>query len=50
MQGPPFGGRDTEYLTLFRDAFNFKTFESCYNSFSKRACSELFVILENKLI
>lgn len=48
MQGPPFGGTDTEYLTLFGDAFNFRIFESCYNSFSKRADSELFVILEKK--
>ncbi|MDP2414463.1 methyltransferase domain-containing protein [Daejeonella sp.] len=47
-QGPPFGGTDAEYLTLFGDAFNFRTFESCYNSFSKRADSELFVILEKK--
>jgi len=47
-QGPPFGGTAAEYLTLFRDAFNFRTFEPCYNSFSKRADSELFVILEKK--
>jgi len=47
-QGPPFGGTETEYLALFRDAFNFRAFESCYNSFSKRADSELFVILEKK--
>lgn len=47
-QGPPFGGTDTEYLALFGDAFNFRTFEPCYNSFSKRADSELFVILEKK--
>lgn len=48
MPGPPFGGSNTEYLTLFEDAFNFRIFESCYNSFSKRAYSELFVILEKK--
>jgi SAM-dependent methyltransferase len=47
-QGPPFGGTDTEYLALFSDAFYFRTFEPCYNSFSKRADSELFVILEKK--
>ncbi|HEY1061124.1 MAG TPA: methyltransferase domain-containing protein [Daejeonella sp.] len=47
-QGPPFGGTDTEYLELFRDAFGFRIFEPCYNSFSKRADSELFVILEKK--
>ncbi len=47
-QGPPFGGTDTEYLALFGDAFKFRIFESCYNSFSKRADAELFVILEKK--
>ena len=47
-QGPPFGGTAAEYLKLFRDAFNFKIFEPCYNSFSKRLDSELFVILEKK--
>lgn len=47
-QGPPFGGTDTEYRALFMDAFYFRTFEPCYNSFSKRADSELFVILEKK--
>ena len=47
-QGPPFGGTDTEYLALFGDAFKFRIFEPCYNSFSKRADSELFVILEKK--
>lgn len=47
-QGPPFGGTDTEYLALFGDAFNFRIFEPCYNSYSKRADSELFVILEKK--
>ncbi|MBM3401604.1 MAG: methyltransferase domain-containing protein [Bacteroidetes bacterium] len=47
-QGPPFGGTDTEYLALFGDGFKFKIFEPCYNSFSKRADSELFIILEKK--
>lgn len=47
-QGPPFGGTDTEYLSLFNEAFYFRTFEPCFNSFSKRADSELFVILEKK--
>jgi len=48
MPVPPFGGTDTEYLALFGDAFNFIIFEPCYNSFSKRADSELFIILEKK--
>lgn len=46
--GPPFGGKSTEYQTLFKDAFNFKIFEACNNSFHKRADSELFVILKKK--
>jgi SAM-dependent methyltransferase len=48
MQGPPFGGTETEYQALFGDAFNLKIFEPCYNSFAKRADSEIFVILEKK--
>lgn len=47
-QGPPFGGTYNEYLKLFGDAFNFRIFDPCYNSFSKRADAELFVILEKK--
>jgi SAM-dependent methyltransferase len=46
--GPPFGGTFTEYQTLFKNAFNFRIFEPCNNSFHKRADSELFVILERK--
>jgi SAM-dependent methyltransferase len=46
--GPPFGGTETEYQTLFKDSFDFKIFELCHNSFSKRTNSELFVILEKK--
>jgi SAM-dependent methyltransferase len=46
--GPPFGGTSTDYHTLFKDAFDFKIFEPCNNSFHKRADSELFVILEKK--
>lgn len=46
--GPPFGGTDKAYRKLFSETFDFKTFEPCYNSFSKRADSELFIILVKK--
>ena len=48
QQGPPFGGTNDEYRILFADAFKFRTFESCYNSFPKRAGSEVFIILQVK--
>jgi SAM-dependent methyltransferase len=48
QQGPPFGGTDAEYRKLFTDAFEFRTFEDCYNSFPKRANSEVFMILQRK--
>ncbi len=47
-QGPPFGGTNDEYRILFADAFEFRTFEPCYNSFPKRADSEVFIILKVK--
>lgn len=46
--GPPFGGSAVEYRTLFEKYFELKIFESCYNSFPKRADSELFVVLVKK--
>ena len=47
-QGPPFGGTQIEYEPMFAKNFVFKTFEPCYNSFSKRKNSELFVNLVKK--
>ena len=47
-QGPPFGGTKDEYEPMFANEFNFKTFEPCYNSFSKRKDSELFINLVKK--
>lgn len=41
-QGPPFGGNKKEYLTYFKDLFEIKTLEPCYNSHSKRLGKELF--------
>ena len=47
-QGPPFGGTKNEYEPMFAKYFVFNTFNSCYNSFSKRKNSELFINLEKK--
>lgn len=44
--GPPFGGSKAEYENLFKDHFELLTFEKCYNSFSKRQDTELFIILK----
>lgn len=41
--GPPFGGTKEEYVTLFSKDFHLHTLASCYNSFSKRSVTELFV-------
>lgn len=46
--GPPFGGSKEEYELLFRQKFNIKIMEECYNSIAPRAGSELFTILEKK--
>jgi SAM-dependent methyltransferase len=45
MAGPPFGGTIEEYQELFKEKFDFKIFDSCYNSFEKRSGNELFVVL-----
>jgi hypothetical protein len=47
-QGPPFGGTKDEYEPMFAQYFNFKTFEPCYNSFSRRKDTELFINLVKK--
>ncbi len=48
QQGPPFGGSKDRYEPMFERYFNFKIFESCHNSFSKRDGTELFIILIKK--
>jgi len=45
QQGPPFGGSKSQYETMFKRYFSFKTFEPCNNSFVKRKDTELFIIL-----
>lgn len=46
--GPPFGGSKAEYEHFFKDYFNFKIMEPCYNSIAPRANSELFIEFQNK--
>lgn len=43
--GPPFGGSADEYRAYFKDLFQFKTFETAYNSIKPRAGRELFINL-----
>jgi len=47
-QSPPFGGNKTEYDTYFKDYFDYKTIEDCYNSIPPRAGNELFINLKKK--
>jgi methyl halide transferase len=46
--GPPFGGQQLEYTSLFSPYFNMVVLEDCYNSHPKRAGNELFMILTGK--
>lgn len=48
FQGPPFGGTAEEYQPMFAPYFNLCHFEPCYNSYFKRADTELFIELEKK--
>ncbi len=48
QQGPPFGGCKCQYEPMFEKYFNFKIFELCNNSFSKREGTELFINLQKK--
>jgi SAM-dependent methyltransferase len=41
--GPPFGGSQAEYEQLFKDYFEFNIIETCYNSITPRANTELFI-------
>lgn len=47
-EGPPFGGSSAEYAELFRNFFELKTLERCYNSIPERQGSEVFVHLIKK--
>ena len=46
--GPPFGGNREEYRNYFAPYFNFKHFETAYNSIAPRQGNELFMVLEAK--
>lgn len=46
--GPPFGGSEAEYRSLFSPYFNLLTLEPAYNSIPPRAGNELFFIFERK--
>lgn len=48
IAGPPFGGTREEYQELFKEKFDFKIFDACYNSIDKRSGNELFVVLVKK--
>jgi len=48
--GPPFGGCEEEYRQLFSEKFDIITLANSYNSFFKRANSELFTIFKKKKI
>ena len=44
--GPPFSGSKTEYNFLFKNKFQIRTMDECFNSINPRKGSELFVILQ----
>ena len=46
--GPPFGGSEQEYLSLFSEKFIVKKLEKAYNSIKPRKDKELFFIFEKK--
>ena len=46
--GPPFGGNADEYKKCFSPYFDFKTFETAFNSIAPRAGRELFINLQKR--
>ncbi len=46
--GPPFGGNNKEYESVFSPLFHIRRLEPCYNSIPPRMGSEVFVLLEKK--
>lgn len=44
----PFGGTPDEYIRIFRTHFNFRYFETAYNSIKPRVGRELFIFLRKK--
>jgi methyl halide transferase len=47
---PPFGGNAEEYKAYFEPLFDFKVFETCYNSIPPRDGTELFIHLIKKKV
>ncbi len=45
---PPFGGNIEEYTPIFEPYFDFKVFETCFNSIKPRRGNELFINLVKK--
>ena len=43
---PPYGGNQLQYYSFFKNQFNIKTFERCYQSVPERAGRELFINLQ----
>ncbi len=48
VESPPFGGNMEEYKNYFQPYFVLKVFETCFNSYHKRANTELFIIMIKK--
>jgi len=46
--GPPFGGKEAEYQSLFENKFHIQVMHKAYNSIEPRAGTELFIILQKK--
>ena len=45
---PPYGGNKEEYISYFKDLFEIKYFDKCYNSIAPRAGRELFICFIKK--
>lgn len=45
---PPFGGNKAEYTKIFKPYFNFKVFDTAYNSIKPRMGREFFILLVKK--
>ena len=46
--GPPFSGSRAECQRLFKNKFEIKTMEDCYNSITPRHGSELFAVMQKQ--
>lgn len=47
-QGPPFGGSQNDYKSIFNPHFEIKIMEECFNSILPRKSTELFIILNKR--